>query len=968
MSLGRHSTSDRHNHWILFGAHLFFFLTLFKPWGGDGFDNIFYHIYFSSLLFDFDTDLFNDIVLSNNNFWGLEGTLLNIAENGKISNWFAVGTALLWLPFFLVARVIGWIAEGMECEWGANRFSYPYLMAVSLGTMVYGYLTLALTYMNCRFFFRPRVSLLASLGAIYCSPLLYYIFAMGGMSHTPAAFASALLIYLTLRHRKFLTPEAYAYTSAALALVTLARWQNLLMGLIPLIVWIVALIRRRESNWPLVLRRVGIGAMVFLAIVSLQMVFWKCHVGSFLTVPQGGGYIQWDHPKWSKVLFSGWNGFYNWHPFLLIGTFGLLLPWRRRLWNWPLILLMMYGVSTYINVLPSDWFSGASFGARRFCASVPLLALGVAGVFHYTPRRGHRLLIGLLAFFLVWNVFQLVGSQRGGFGAYYLSEMWSHGWMAWTLYFPYLWTFPADSELWNLISRNLWGEALLLFTLGVGLLLVARWVFSIWLFMKPRVASICLAALIGFIFVINIINLLVTDEFSNPDGIRLREIISPEVAIEKKREVVEAFIDSETDFAPVYIYAVTRLQMNDRRQVCWDRIREISPLLAARWLRVAEFDAPPEYREMVQKLRKARPSIQTTYREWAVSADSSEARVRGWRRTLRYNPLDPPTRQTAIWHANSEGNRDLSEWWRLQEVRILRHKYDLFQSKRDDTVLTHRGEKADWSRMLYRLYFQRYYEPYLSVLIETRRQSAAMGLIDLNQSMQDDPWDQSGQALSDKVIVAASLSEDGRAPEEINALARRRIPPLSTDWFRGVAMELTEAKRRRAALQILSVGIEVWPNDPTLEHAVNSALAGISAEEAFMTEASTDSIHWWRPVATWFSARGMHVTAVRLFEDRAPTPRLDSWSLIHYARSLASIGRAEEALPLFEVGLREQADHPVFQRWYVEALAQAGRAAEARAELNRLLSRFPDNPKLKALNQDLNARNDSDKDSSNLLE
>lgn len=240
--VSRISSSDFRPYLIIAAVYLVLFVLLFSPWNGAGCDDVFYYSYLSSFLFDGDVDVLNDYLLSNSPYGSvLREPVAIIGQKGLVINGWAIGSSILWSPFYLPVRAIGWVANRFSAplpEWASDRFSPPYLMAISFGAFAYGFLTLVLIYATCVLECRPRVSICASLSAVLGSPLLAYIFNYSAMSHTQSAFTVALLLYLSIRHRNFAGLDSYLLIAGALGLATLVRWQNCVFGLIPAFLWI----------------------------------------------------------------------------------------------------------------------------------------------------------------------------------------------------------------------------------------------------------------------------------------------------------------------------------------------------------------------------------------------------------------------------------------------------------------------------------------------------------------------------------------------------------------------------------------------------------------------------------------------------------------------------------------------------------------------------------------------------------
>jgi hypothetical protein len=218
------------------------------------------------------------------------------------------------------------------------------------------------------------------------------------MSHAPAMASVAAFLLFT--HRGIRGGErSFALAGALGGLVALIRWQNVVFLPVALLTTV------RANGWPR-WREVAAAAGAFLVVFLPQAIYWKLLYGSFLLVPQGGGYLDWSAPELMAVLFSSRHGLLSWAPLLWLA----LLGWpafvkRNRPLAWGLTFSML--AAWYVNASVFDWWAGASYGSRRFDGALPGLALGLGMTLSWlVPRiRKHplaSLAVGLVPF-VVWN-------------------------------------------------------------------------------------------------------------------------------------------------------------------------------------------------------------------------------------------------------------------------------------------------------------------------------------------------------------------------------------------------------------------------------------------------------------------------------------------------------------------------------------------------------------------------------------
>jgi hypothetical protein len=97
--------------------------------------------------------------------------------------------------------------------------------------------------------------------------------------------------------------------------------------------------------------------------------------------------MRWDRPAILEVLFASRNGLFPWAPACVLALVGLVLALRRspRLGA---VLLSGFVLQLLVNAAAWDWWSGGSFGARRFDSCFVAFAFGAAA-FARAAAAGH---------------------------------------------------------------------------------------------------------------------------------------------------------------------------------------------------------------------------------------------------------------------------------------------------------------------------------------------------------------------------------------------------------------------------------------------------------------------------------------------------------------------------------------------------------------------------------------------------
>jgi hypothetical protein len=365
-------------------------------------DGVDHYVYLRSLAVDHDLDLANDYALLSPRGRSADTE----TPLGRTGNHHPVGPALVWSPFYVVADVLS-AATGRARD-GTGPL---YGNAVSIASLIYGWIGLVLLYDTARRFGRAP-ALLAVLGIAFGTFLYWYLAWAPTMAHAPAFGAASLVVWVWLRPLPD-SPRRAALLGAACGLAALLRWANVLLALLVIVEALPRVLDRRE--WPRLLREGAAFVIAAALVFSPQMIVWKLLYGSFLTIPQGSGFVA-GAPALGGVLFSPRHGLFSWSPLLYVGLAGLAAFAVRQPLR-ALAALVFLAALARVNAGVADWWGGAAFGGRRFDGALPLFGLGLTLALEALARlaRRHPLALpaSLLAAFVAWNLL-LAAQWRSG--------------------------------------------------------------------------------------------------------------------------------------------------------------------------------------------------------------------------------------------------------------------------------------------------------------------------------------------------------------------------------------------------------------------------------------------------------------------------------------------------------------------------------------------------------------------------
>jgi len=380
-------------------------------------DAAFYYSFTRSAVFDGDLELDNDLQLSyktaSQDFVGRD-LARRTTDTGRVDAPFAIGSSVIWAPFLLLIRggaAIGqWLGLLSEILTG---FEWYFVLFVSTLSTLLGLLTFWVGYLIARQESSGSTALAATITMLFVTPLLYYQFREPLYSHTTSAFVSGIVILLWWRSYKGRPTFTTAVVlGGAIGLAALVRWQNIAYMILPLVSstwwWLEQeppIRRELLKRWLFYCALVVVSA---LFVFSIQMAHWRILYGSWITVPQGGSFIDWSAPHLKEVLFSPFRGLLPWMPVVFLAIAGLFLMIREKA-RLAVPLLLVLAISIYVNSCTQDWFGGGGYGPRRFTSELVILIVGFSGLIQALPSRVRKpaaAMFGVVLFIHQWTLFR----------------------------------------------------------------------------------------------------------------------------------------------------------------------------------------------------------------------------------------------------------------------------------------------------------------------------------------------------------------------------------------------------------------------------------------------------------------------------------------------------------------------------------------------------------------------------------
>ena len=280
-------------------------------------------------------------------------------------------------PFLLAAHGGVLAARAAGAQVAADGYSAPYRLAMALGSCLYGFFCLLISYRLARKYAGPLWSFLATLAIWGASSLSVYMYFNPSWSHAHSACTCALFLWYWDR-----SLARWLVTGLIVGLMLNVYYANFMLVSILAIEAVpqyAKLLRARPVLVPAILQLAGrhtlFGLVVLAVMIPTFASRWAVYGGPFNT-----GYLPvrdflWHSPAFFSILFSANHGLLSWTPLLLFPIIGLLLFAIRVPKVGVPFLAGFTAFYLFMSIYP-DWAGISSYG-NRFFVSLTALFVGV---------------------------------------------------------------------------------------------------------------------------------------------------------------------------------------------------------------------------------------------------------------------------------------------------------------------------------------------------------------------------------------------------------------------------------------------------------------------------------------------------------------------------------------------------------------------------------------------------------------
>ena len=337
------------------------------------------------------------------------------AETGNWLIRYPSGLSVLLSPFYFIGH---WVAK-----WGGfpqNGFSLPYQIAIVTGCLFYISISLFLLRKILLTWFADKVVAVTIVIICFGTNYLHQATVNTVMPHTLLFFLYTLIVLYTIKWHKNKSVGNSILLGAFIGLATICRPIEIISVFIPLLWGVKNWKEFREKvinigrNYP---RNLLIAVAAGVAVVFIQMLYWKVYAGYFIynSYQNPGEGLDLLFPHLIEVLFSFKKGWFIYTPiigFAFAGFYFLKKEKPNYFWS----LAVFTAVNLYLVSSWTCWWYAQSFSQRAMVQSYVVLALVLAFfVQAYFKFNGLKKIgFGTLILFLIGlNLFQIHQSKKG---------------------------------------------------------------------------------------------------------------------------------------------------------------------------------------------------------------------------------------------------------------------------------------------------------------------------------------------------------------------------------------------------------------------------------------------------------------------------------------------------------------------------------------------------------------------------
>lgn len=369
-----------------------------------------YYLYLPATFIHHDPFLTNiEWIKQVNEQYDLASTLYMISSNdeGTPMYFFLMGTAILYIPFFLIGHFCAWIF-GIPMD----GFTWPYQVAMVIGGILYTIIGLIYVRKIFRHFFSEGISSLLLILMVFGTNYTHHLTVKNLETVNILFMISSIVIWNTIQWHQNFEKKNLFIIGGLIALTFLIKPTETLLILFPLLFGVynketfqhkIQLIKTHKKEF------IVAGLIAFLVVLP-QMIYWFKLTGKPIYDSYknpGVGLDLWE-PHIINILLSFRKGWFIYTPMMLLIIPGFVFFYKKKKEQfWAFFGYFL--VSFYIISSWSEWWYGAGFSLRPIITLYPILFVAIGFFIQQviTWKLWQKGMFALVLCFLIFlNLFQ----------------------------------------------------------------------------------------------------------------------------------------------------------------------------------------------------------------------------------------------------------------------------------------------------------------------------------------------------------------------------------------------------------------------------------------------------------------------------------------------------------------------------------------------------------------------------------